>query len=188
MNAWGLWHEHTAKRKARVVQIESRASNTASKADQWLAPKPGTEAALALGLAHVIIKDHLYNADFVDAYSFGFNNWASSDGKDHMGYKTMVLNSYSPDQVAEITGLIPKDIVALARDFAAAKAPIATCGKGKGYLNGSLYEFMAVQSLNALVGNINMPAFTNSWLCKVLMPLLETSTCQVEYLYVTRLL
>jgi len=157
INAWGLWHEHTAKRKARVVQIESRASNTASKADQWLAPKPGTEAALALGLAHVIIKDHLYNADFVDAYSFGFNNWASSDGKNHMGYKTMVLNSYSPDQVAEITGLRPKDIVALARDFAGAKAPIATCGKGKGYLNGSLYEFMAVQSLNALVGNINMP-------------------------------
>ena len=157
INAWALWHEHTAKRKTRIVQIESRASNTASKADQWLAPKPGTEAALALGLAHVIIKDHLFNADFVDAYSFGFNNWASSDGKNHMGYKTMVLNSYSPDQVAEITGLNPKDIVSLARDFAGAKAPIATCGKGKGYLNGSLYEFMAVQSLNALVGNINMP-------------------------------
>jgi anaerobic selenocysteine-containing dehydrogenase len=156
-NAWGLWHEHTAKKTARVVHIESRASNTASKADQWLAPKPGTEAALALGLAHVIIKDHLYNADFVDAYSFGFNNWASSDGKNHMGYKTMVLNSYSPEQVAEITGLRPKDIVSLARDFAGAKAPIATCGKGKGYLNGSLYEFMSVQSLNALVGNINMP-------------------------------
>ena len=157
INAWGLWHERTQKTKTRVVQIESRASNTASKSDQWVAPKPGTEAALALGLAHVIIKDHLYHADFVDGYSFGFDDWTSPDGKNHMGYKTMVLNSYSPDRVAKITGLNPKDIVTLARDFAQAKTPIATCGKGKGSLNGSLYEFMAVHSLNALMGNINMP-------------------------------
>jgi anaerobic selenocysteine-containing dehydrogenase len=155
INAWGLWHENRAQRKTRIVQIESRASNTASKSDQWVALKPGTDAALALGLAHVIIKDRLYDADFVDAYSFGFKDWTSSDGKNHMGYKTMVLNKYSPGQVAEITGLNQKEIISLAKDFAGASAPIAICGKGKGYLNGSLYEFMAVQGLNALVGNIN---------------------------------
>ncbi|UCF83658.1 MAG: molybdopterin-dependent oxidoreductase [Desulfobacteraceae bacterium] len=157
INAWGLWHDNPVNRKTRIVQIESRASNTASKADQWIAPKPGTEAAMALGLAHVIIKERLYNADFVEAYSFGFNDWTSSDGKNHLGYKTMVLNKYSPGQVAEITGLNAKDVISLAKDFAGASAPIAICGKGKGYLSGSLYEFMAVQGLNALVGSINRP-------------------------------
>jgi menaquinone reductase, molybdopterin-binding-like subunit len=45
----------------------------------------------------------------------------------------------------------------LARAFARARAPLALCGKGKGDLNGSLLECMAVQSLNALTGNINKP-------------------------------
>ena len=57
INAWGLWHNDPSERRTKVVQIESWASNTASKADQWLAPLPGTESALALGLAHVIIKE-----------------------------------------------------------------------------------------------------------------------------------
>lgn len=157
LHVWGLWHENPSDRKVRITQIESRASNTASKADAWLAPKPGTEAALALGMAHVIVKDKLYDAEFVNAYSFGFDDWASSDGKHHMGFKTMLLNEYSPAQVADITGLSPNAIVSLAKEFASAKSPIAICGKGTGLLNSSLYECMAVQSLNALVGNINKP-------------------------------
>lgn len=157
INAWGLWRGNSSKRKATVVQIESRASRTASKADKWVAPRPGTEAALAMGLAHVIIQEGLYNTEFVNNHSFGFNDWRSADGKDHKGFKTLVFQRYSPSQVSEITGLNPKDIVSLAKEFARAKAPIAICGKGKGTLNGSLYEFMAVHSLNALAGNINTP-------------------------------
>lgn len=157
MNAWGLWHEDPVKRKVKIVQVESRASNTASKADQWVASRPGTDAALALGIAHVIIKEDLYNHAFVDNHSFGFDDWSSSDGKDHMGFKSMVLKKYSPDQTAKITGLSPKDIVSLAREFCKAKAPMAIYGKGKDSLNGGLYAFMAVNSLNALVGNLNMP-------------------------------
>ncbi len=157
LNAWGLWHGNPAEKKTKIVQIESRASNTASKADQWVAARPGTEAALALGLAHVIIKERLHDSDFVNNYSFGFHDWNSSDGKNHIGFEAMVLNNYSPGKVSNITGLKTNDIVSLARDFARAKAPIAVCGKGKGALNGSLLEFMAVLSLNALVGNINNP-------------------------------
>ena len=157
LNAWGFWREDLLKRKARVVQVESRASNTASKADQWVAARPGTEAALALGLAHVMVKESLYDPEFINNYSFGFDDWPSANGKKHMGFKTMVLKKYSPSQVAEITGVSSQEIVSLAKDFAKAKAPIALLGKGKGSLNGSLYEFMAVHSLNALVGNINNP-------------------------------
>ncbi len=144
MNAWSLWREKALEGKARVIQIESRASNTASKADQWVAPRPGTDAALALGIAHVIIDGNLHDADFISNHCVGFNKWSQ-----------MVLKGYAPEKVARITGLNSRDIKSLAKAFAAAEAPIAIYGKGKGTLNGSLQEFMAVHSLNALKGSIN---------------------------------
>ena len=146
INAWGLWHSDPLKKKVKIVQIESRASNTASKANQWVAPKPGTEAALALGLAHVIIREGPYDTKFVKDHTSGFAK-----------FEKLLLNKYNPEKVAKITGLKLMDIVSLAREFARAKAPVALFGKGKGGLNGSLYEFMAVHCLNALVGNINRP-------------------------------
>jgi anaerobic selenocysteine-containing dehydrogenase len=157
MNAWRLWRSGPVKDRTKVVQIEARASNTASKADQWIAPRPGTEAALALGLAHVIIREDLYNRDFIDNYSFGFKDWYSLDGKKHGGFQSLVMKKYSPSIVASITGISADSIASLAKAFARSKSPIAVCGKGKGDLNGSLFEFMAILSLNALVGNINRP-------------------------------
>ncbi len=148
MNAWGLLRDKAAEGKAKVVQIESRGSNTASKADKWVAPRPGTDAALALGIAHVIIKNGSYNdkGQFINNQTFGFDK-----------FKAMVLDQYAPDEVARITGVSAEAIEALAKGFSDAKAPLAVYGKGKGTLNGSLYEVMAVQSLNALAGNINKP-------------------------------
>ena len=146
MNAWSLLREKAVTGKAKVVQVESRASNTASKADQWVAAKPGTDAALALGIAHEIIKNNSVDARFIKDNTFGFDK-----------FKALVMESYSPGQVAGITGIPEETIVQLAKEFANAKAPLAIYGKGKGTLNGSLYEFMAIQSLNALTGNINKP-------------------------------
>jgi len=134
------WRENGTK----VVQIESRLSNTAAKSTKWLPINPGTETTLALGLIHVIIKESLYNQDFIDNYSVGFNN-----------LKKVVLNAYSPDKVASITGTDIATIVSLAREFAGAANPLAICGRGKGNTPGSMGEFMAVHALNALVGNIN---------------------------------
>jgi len=57
LNLWRRWANDEQGHKTYVVQVDPRASNTASKADKWLAPFPGTEAALALGMAHVIIKE-----------------------------------------------------------------------------------------------------------------------------------
>lgn len=157
LHAWGLWHSDALKDKVTVVQIESRASNSASKADRWLAARPGTESALALGMANVIIKEGLYNSDFIENSSFGFFDWESPDGRKHKGFRSMVLEKYSPATVEQITGVDKKEIVAVARAFARAGAPIAIYGKDKGTLNGSLYGAMAVQALNAIVGNINRP-------------------------------
>jgi len=158
MNAWGMWHDaNPAKRKTKVVQIESRASNTASKADFWVAPRPGTDGALALGIVHVLIKKGRIDGRFVNGFTYGFNDLTSTEGQNQPGFKTIVLKKYSPAQVERITGVDAKTIIALADAFSKAKAPVAIYGKGKNNLNGSLYEFMAVQSLNAVAGRINRP-------------------------------
>lgn len=158
INAWGRWHEDVAGKSApKVAQVESRASNTASKADQWIAPRPGTEAALALGMAHVMIRENLVDASFLANYTHGYDDWIAPDGTSHRGFKSMVLEKYAPESAAEITGVSRDKIVALARQFGKARSPLALYGKGKGDLNGSVLECMAVQGLNALKGNINKP-------------------------------
>ncbi|MEA3428739.1 MAG: molybdopterin-dependent oxidoreductase, partial [Thermodesulfobacteriota bacterium] len=132
------------KDQGKVVQIEPRLSNTAAKSDKWIAINPGTEAALALSIAHVIIQKSLYSTDFVNNYSSGFKE-----------FKRIVIDEFSPDDVAKITGVSASTIESLAKTFARASKPLAVCGRGQGETPGSLNEFMAVHALNALVGNIN---------------------------------
>ena len=130
----------------RMDQIESRLSKTAAKSDHWISIKPGTEGALALSLAHVIIKERLYNREFVDGYTAGLAE----------RYQRMI-DSFPPEIVSRTTGVSTDTIVALARDFASARKPLAICGQGQGHVPGELQTFLAVHTLNALVGNINQP-------------------------------
>ena len=157
IQAHSIWRSGNANERATVVQIEPRLSNTAAKADKWIAINPGTEGALALGLAHVIIKEGLYDSNFIDKHAFGFEDCDDFTGKTCMGFKRLVLNTYSPQAVSRITGIAASKIVSLALAFAKAKHPLAVWGRGKGTASGSLYECMAVHALNALVGNINKP-------------------------------
>lgn len=140
----------------KVVQVEPRLSNTAAKSDEWLAIEPGTESALALGMAHVIIKENRLS-DFVGNFAFGFDTWQDAGGQTKKGFKQLVMESYGPEKVSEITGVAAEKIVAIAKEFAGAKKPLALAGRGAGHLPGSVHEVMAVHALNALVGSINRP-------------------------------
>jgi anaerobic selenocysteine-containing dehydrogenase len=128
----------------KVIQIEPRLSNTAAKSNKWIPINPGTEAALAMGLAHVIIKESLYDNGFISNNADRFDVW-----------KQLVIDKYSPDSVAAVTGVDAGTIVVLARSFANASKPLAICGRGDGTHPVSLAEGMAVHALNALMGNIN---------------------------------
>jgi anaerobic selenocysteine-containing dehydrogenase len=129
---------------AKLIQIEPRLSNTAAKADQWVTLTPGSEADLALAMAQVIIARKRYNASYVDYQTEGLEALAQ------------ILNErYTPEAVAGSVGIDAKTIVELALQFAKADKPLALLGRGKGHGPGSLKEALAVQTLNALVGNIN---------------------------------
>ena len=141
---WFKAHSRLQDEGGKLVQIEPRLSNTAAKSGQWIPIQPGTEGVLALGLAHVIIKESLYNREFIESYSDGFEI-----------FQRAVLDGYSPRIVSELTGVPASQITALAREFARAKKPLAVAGRGQGTTPGGIREFMAIHALNALVGNIN---------------------------------
>jgi anaerobic selenocysteine-containing dehydrogenase len=141
--------------RAKIVQIEPRASVTATKADEWLPVNPGTEGALALGMAHVILQDEAYDANFVARHTFGFEDWTDDAGLARIGFRSLVLRDYAPEQVARVTGVPAETIARVAREFAAAERPVAA-GDLSGYTN-SLRAQWAVHTLNALVGSIEAP-------------------------------
>ncbi|RME45438.1 MAG: twin-arginine translocation signal domain-containing protein [Chloroflexi bacterium] len=145
--------------RGKIVVIDPRQGITGSKADEWIPIRPGTDAALALGMAHVLIKAGLIDFEFVHEYGFGFEDF-TVEGVEHKGFKNFVLENYDPRKVEEVTGVPATTISRLAGEFANNQPGVAMLpGKG-GLLNGSingLYAAMAIHILNALVGNIDKP-------------------------------
>jgi anaerobic selenocysteine-containing dehydrogenase len=151
LTAFGNWRSNSKGSPVRIVQVETRGSLSGSKADDWVAVAPGTEAALALGLAQVIVSEGRYDRGFVNQYSHGFDD-----------FKRLLQRNYTPEKVAAITGVEKEKIRALAREFARAKPAVALSGRGQGRMQGSIYDFLAVQSLNALVGSLHKPGGVSS--------------------------
>jgi anaerobic selenocysteine-containing dehydrogenase len=141
--------------RAKMVQIEPRLSVTAAKADEWIPIMSGTEGALALGIANIILDEGLYDSEFIDEHTFGFEDWRDEAGNDHLGFRTLVLRDYPPEKVSAITGVPTETIWRLAREFAATR-PAVAAGDVSEHTNG-LFSQMAIQALNALVGSIAVP-------------------------------
>jgi len=130
----------------RFVQADARLSKTAAKADQWLPILPGSEGTLAFGLIHVLLKEGRERKPFVAAHTAGLEELK----------RQALQEAFSPEAVAQATGLEAKAVVELARAFAAAERPLAVCGRGAGRVPGGLQETLAVHFLNALVGSVNV--------------------------------
>jgi anaerobic selenocysteine-containing dehydrogenase len=158
-NLWGYGFLRRGRPgiRGKLVQIEPRFSVTASKADQWIPIHAGTHGALALGIAHWIIKENRYDHDFIHHHTFGFDDWKDADGKTRMGFKTLVLKEYSPKQVSLITGIPEEGIVQMAQEFSSHRPSIAISGRGVGMQTNGTYSQMAIDALNALVGSIDAP-------------------------------
>lgn len=146
--------------RGKVVVIDPRQGVTGAKADEWIPIVPGTDGALALAIANVIIKTGQFDSDFVHHYAFGFEDFKDDAGKKHKGFKNYVLENFDPRRVEQITGVPATTIGRLAGEFAGNPPAVAVLpGKG-GLLNGSLNGLaaaMAIHCLNALVGSLDIP-------------------------------
>lgn len=143
--------------RTKIVQIDPRYGMSAARADEWVQVRPGTDGALALGLAHVIIRDGLVNRDFIRDHTLGFDAWTDAGGRAHIGFKDFVLSTYSPASVAETTGVPAETIERLAREFAEHQPGVAIAGRGVAAHTNGVYGVLATHALNALVGNIDVP-------------------------------
>lgn len=139
--------------RARFIQIEPRMTLTAANADRWVPIRPGTYGALALGIAHVIIREKAYDAGFIRRHTFGFESWTDSTGDRHLGYKDLVLAEYYPERVADITGVASETILEVAREIENTRPCVVMGGTGVLDNTNGAYAQMAVDSLNALLGN-----------------------------------
>lgn len=157
IRAFGAMRRDRPNRRAKFVQIDTRFSITAAKADEWIPIQPGTDGALALGFANVIIAEELYDAGFVRKHTFGFEDWTDANGAIHEGFRSLVLRDYHPVQVEAITGIPVDMITRVAREFATNQPGVAAGGRGVSMQTNGVYSWMAIQALNALVGSIEVP-------------------------------
>ncbi|MDP3047014.1 MAG: molybdopterin-dependent oxidoreductase, partial [Chloroflexota bacterium] len=158
LSGYGFMHRGQSNR-GKLVVVDSRLSVTAAKADEWVPIRPGTLGALALGIAHVLIKSGAVNRSFVDNWCFGYEDFVDDQGRTHLGFKRLVLEQYTLERVADITGIPGGTIARLAGEFGANHPALAIMPTGRGDLSAGngLATALAIHALNALVGSVEVP-------------------------------
>ncbi|MBI4331944.1 MAG: molybdopterin-dependent oxidoreductase [Chloroflexi bacterium] len=156
LRAYGDMRRGRLGTRSKIVQVETRFSISAARADEWVPINPATDGAFALALAHVIVRDNLYDRRFVGDHTFGFEDWADKNGHRHLGFKSLVLRDYAPQRVEGITGIPAADIERIAREFASKKPHcIAAGARGSSMQTNGPENRHAIHALNALVGSID---------------------------------
>src|SRR5713226_1118168 len=151
--AWGanihgnnvhLWPfiEEARRAGAKLIVIDPYRTRTAKCADWYLPINPGTDAALALAMMHVIINEHLYDADYVAKYTLGFEQLRDK------------VHEYPPERVSKWTGISAADIVRLAREYATTRPAVIRVNYG---VQRSECGGMSTRAVTML------PCITGSW-------------------------
>src|SRR3989304_6081515 len=142
--------------RGRFVQVDPRRSPTAVKADRWVPIVPGTDGILALGIANALIREELYDKEFIERHTFGFDAWVDQRGEAHEGFKNFVLREYGLITVSTATGVPVRTILEIARDLGTTRPAVVVGERGPAYGPDDLHTRMAIHSLNALIGSIGV--------------------------------
>jgi anaerobic selenocysteine-containing dehydrogenase len=130
--------DEARRRGAPLWTIDPYRNRTAAMSDRWVAVRPGTDAALALGLIHLLERDGGIDRDFIARRTIGWERLSRE-----------VLPKHPPERTAELTGVERTVIEDLARHLAAARAPLFKVGIG---LGRSSQGGAAVRSIACLAG------------------------------------
>ena len=142
--------------RGQFIQVDPRRSATAVKADRWVPIVPGTDGILALGIANAMIREGLYDQEFVDEHAFGFEDWTDAAARPVTGFKNLALKEYGLLTVSAATGVPVKTILEIARDLGTIRPAVVIGERGPAYGPDDLHTRMAIHSLNALVGNLGI--------------------------------
>jgi cysteine desulfurase NifS len=134
------------RKGARIVVIDPRKTTMAKYENaEWIPIRPGTDGALALALCNVLINEELYDADFVENWTIGFNEFSR------------YVQHFRPEAVEGVTGIPAETITTLARRLAAARGAAPVMYSGLEYSDGAVQAIRAAMILWALAGQLDVP-------------------------------
>lgn len=144
-NLWSKGFLENVERGMNVIVVDPRCTATTEHATIHLRPIPGTDGALALGIARVMITEGLYDADYVEKYASGFAE-----------YRDYVMD-FTPEKVEKITGVPAADMIAAARMFGSQRPSALQMSSSPvvQHLNG-VQNVRAIVLLCALAGSFGM--------------------------------
>jgi anaerobic selenocysteine-containing dehydrogenase len=140
IHLWTIMHE-ARKRGARIVTIDPYRCKTAARSDWWLPIRPGTDAALALGVMHVIWRDGLQDDDYLARSCLGGDL-----------LRQRALADYPPEKVTAITGIPAADIERLAREYATVRPSLIRLNYGMQRHGGGGMAVRTICCLPAVIG------------------------------------
>jgi anaerobic selenocysteine-containing dehydrogenase len=130
------------KAGAKIITIDPHRSRTAQASDWWIPVRPGTDAALALGVLHVLFRDGLQDQAYLDDYSVGAAE-----------LKQRVMAEYNPATVSRITGLPTTTIEQLARELGTIQPAFIRVNYGMQRHGGGAMAVRTVCCLPAVIGS-----------------------------------
>ena len=133
------------ERGATVIAIDPIRTRTAAQCDEWIAIRPGTDAALALGMMHVLFERGLEDKDYIASYTVGADALRER------------AKEYTPARVSEITGISVETIVSLAERYAKSKATFIRVNYGLQRHAGGGMAVRTIACLPALTGHWRRP-------------------------------
>jgi len=133
------------ERGAKLVVVDPYYSATARKAHEWVPIRPGTDGAMALALAHVIIRDGLYDNEFVTNWTHGFDRFSE------------YVKDKTPHWAESITSVPAQTIERIAHEFSLTKPSVVDAWSGPGQHSNAVHGGAAIACLAALTGGIDRP-------------------------------
>ena len=153
---WGSGHEETRridalriqnaiKRGSKLIVVDPRGTGFAKSAEIWVSIRPGSDLAFCLGLINVIINENLYDKEFVDNFTVGFDKLIE------------LVKDYLPEKVEEITWVPAETVRETARLYATTKPAAIVWGNALEQGENAFGNMRAISILRSIVGNLNIP-------------------------------
>ncbi|MEK6711672.1 MAG: molybdopterin-dependent oxidoreductase [Nitrospinota bacterium] len=137
--------QQARERGAKLTVIDVYRHRTAKLADEFIAVRPGSDAALALGMMHVLAREGWIDRAYIERKTLGFD---ALRGR---------LEAYPPARAEAITGVPAQTIERLAREYARARAPFIRLGIGLSRHTNGAMAVRTIACLPALVGAYDKP-------------------------------
>lgn len=164
LQVWGYIRGEKSPR-TQVTAVDVHVNQLIASADRGLLVKPGTDGALALAIAHVILTEGLWERSFVGDFTDGKNLFKTGQTVDPAAFNekwvkglvdwwNVELKDRTPKWAAGVTTLREADILATAREFGSTRPAIALFERGAHTHSNGLLNGMAIHTLNALVGSL----------------------------------